>query len=72
MRDLIAFTASVVYHCGVDSTVGVCGIEGCKPGAAADGWNTDIALATDFNTAMFQALRIGKYDGGKNPFNWPT
>jgi hypothetical protein len=72
MRDLIAFTASVVYHGGVDPTVGVYGIEGSKPGAAADGWSTDIALANGFNTAMFQALSIGTYDGGKNPYNWPT
>jgi hypothetical protein len=72
MRGLIAFTASVVYHRGVVPTVGVYGIEGSKPGAAADGWNTDIALPKDFNTAMFQALRIGTYDGGKNPYNWPT
>ncbi|TCL00364.1 pyridoxal-dependent decarboxylase-like protein [Shimia isoporae] len=37
MRDLIAFTAPVVYHGGVDPTVGVYGIEGSKPGAAAAG-----------------------------------
>ena len=184
MRDLIAFTAPVVFHGGVDPTVGVYGIEGSKPGAAAagvylshaiirpdqsgygkllgkcifnskrfyaqllalagpdecfkivpfqrlpaekqgkseaeiakqlalicneivprenddlveylathpdaqevfremgsdqnivtyslnfrtaDGWNTDIALANDFNTAMFQALSIGTYDGGVVP-----
>ncbi|WP_341234668.1 hypothetical protein [uncultured Sulfitobacter sp.] len=47
MRDLIAFTASVVYHGGVNPTVGVYGIEGSKPGAVADGWNTDIALANE-------------------------
>jgi len=35
MRDLVAFTAPVVYHGGVDPTVGVYGIEGSKPGAAA-------------------------------------
>ena len=35
MRDLIAFTAPVVYHGGVDDTVGPYGIEGSKPGAAA-------------------------------------
>jgi len=184
MRDLIAFTAPVVFHGGVDPTVGVYGIEGSKPGAAAagvylshaiirpdqsgygkllgkcifnskrfyaqlmaiagenecfkvvpfqrlpaqkqgksdaeiaaqlamirseivprendelleyfatnpdaqevfremgsdqnivtyslnfrtaDGWNSDVALANDFNTAMFQALSIGKYDGGTVP-----
>jgi hypothetical protein len=33
----------------------------------ADGWNSDVALANDFNTAMFQALSIGKYDGGTVP-----
>lgn len=37
MRDMIAFTAPVVYHGGVDPTVGVYGIEGSKPGAAAAG-----------------------------------
>jgi glutamate/tyrosine decarboxylase-like PLP-dependent enzyme len=37
MRDMIAFTAPVVYHGGVDPTVGVFGIEGSKPGAAAAG-----------------------------------
>ena len=184
MRDLIAFTAPVVFHGGVDPTVGVYGIEGSKPGAAAagvylshaiirpdqsgygkllgkcifnskrfyaqlmavagedecfkvvpfqrlpaekqgkskaeiaaqlalirdeivprenddllayfadnpdaqtlfremgsdqnivtyalnfrtaDGWNTDVALANDFNTAMFQALSIGAYNGGEVP-----
>ena len=35
MRDVVAFTAPVVYHGGVDPTVGVYGIEGSKPGAAA-------------------------------------
>ncbi|MGH2852813.1 MAG: pyridoxal phosphate-dependent decarboxylase family protein [Solirubrobacteraceae bacterium] len=37
MRDLVAFTAPVVYHGGVDPTVGVYGIEGSKPGAASAG-----------------------------------
>ena len=37
MRDLIAFTAPVVFHGGVDPTVGGYGIEGSKPGAAAAG-----------------------------------
>ncbi len=37
LRDLIAFTAPVVFHGGVDPTVGVYGIEGSKPGAAAAG-----------------------------------
>lgn len=35
MRDLIAYMAPVVYHGGVDVTVGPYGIEGSKPGAAA-------------------------------------
>lgn len=35
MRDVVAFTAPVVYHGGIDPTVGVYGIEGSKPGAAA-------------------------------------
>ncbi len=37
LRNLITFTAPVVYHGGVDPTVGVYGIEGSKPGAAAAG-----------------------------------
>ena len=35
MRQLIAYTAPVVYHDGRDETVGTYGIEGSKPGAAA-------------------------------------
>lgn len=35
MRNLVAFTAPVVYHGGIDPTVGVYGVEGSKPGAAA-------------------------------------
>ena len=35
MRNIVAFTAPVVYHGGVDPTVGVYGVEGSKPGAAA-------------------------------------
>lgn len=35
MRNLVAFTAPVVYHGGFDPTVGIYGIEGSKPGAAA-------------------------------------
>ncbi|HEY9343271.1 MAG TPA: pyridoxal-dependent decarboxylase [Hanamia sp.] len=35
MRNLVSFTAPVVYHGGVDPTVGVYGVEGSKPGAAA-------------------------------------
>jgi hypothetical protein len=34
-RDIVSFTAPVVFHGGVDPTVGVYGIEGSKPGAAA-------------------------------------
>lgn len=37
MRDMITFTAPVVFHGGIDPTVGVYGIEGSKPGAAAAG-----------------------------------
>src|SRR5581483_1432659 len=37
MRDLVTFTAPVVYHGGVDPTVGIYGVEGSKPGAAAAG-----------------------------------
>lgn len=35
MRNLVSFMAPVVYHGGVDPTVGVYGVEGSKPGAAA-------------------------------------
>jgi glutamate/tyrosine decarboxylase-like PLP-dependent enzyme len=35
MRDLVSMKAPVVYHGGVDPTVGVYGVEGSKPGAAA-------------------------------------
>jgi glutamate/tyrosine decarboxylase-like PLP-dependent enzyme len=35
MRNIVAFTAPVVYHGGIDPTVGVYGVEGSKPGAAA-------------------------------------
>jgi glutamate/tyrosine decarboxylase-like PLP-dependent enzyme len=37
MRTLVAFTAPVVYHGGIDPSMGVYGIEGSKPGAAAGG-----------------------------------
>lgn len=37
MRGVVSFTAPVVYHGGADLTVGVYGIEGSKPGAAAAG-----------------------------------
>lgn len=35
MRDLVSFAAPVVFHDGVVPTVGIYGIEGSKPGAAA-------------------------------------
>jgi hypothetical protein len=35
LRDMVSFKAPVVFHGGVDPTVGVYGIEGSKPGAAA-------------------------------------
>lgn len=35
MRNLVAFAAPVVYHGGIDPTVGIYGVEGSKPGAAA-------------------------------------
>src|SRR5690606_36899881 len=38
MRNLVSFTAPVVYHGGVDPTVGVYGAEGSKPGGAAARW----------------------------------
>lgn len=37
LRNFVSFTAPVVYHGGVDPMVGVYGIEGSKPGAAAVG-----------------------------------
>ncbi|NIZ59807.1 decarboxylase [Sedimentitalea sp. CY04] len=47
-RDLIAFTAPVVYHGGVDPTTGVYGIEGSKPGAAAAAvWLSHSVIRTD-------------------------
>jgi glutamate/tyrosine decarboxylase-like PLP-dependent enzyme len=35
MRNLVSLKAPVVYHGGVDPTVGIYGVEGSKPGAAA-------------------------------------
>lgn len=35
MRDMVSFKSPVVFHGGIDPTVGVYGIEGSKPGAAA-------------------------------------
>ena len=35
LRNIVSFTAPVVYHGGIDATVGVYGMEGSKPGAAA-------------------------------------
>ena len=35
MRNLVSFTAPVVYHNDVDPTVGIYGVEGSKPGSAA-------------------------------------
>jgi len=35
MRDLVSLKSPVVYHGGIDPTVGVYGVEGSKPGAAA-------------------------------------
>ena len=35
MRNLVSFTAPVIYHSTVDPTVGIYGVEGSKPGAAA-------------------------------------
>jgi hypothetical protein len=34
---LVSFSAPIVYHGGVDPTVGIYGVEGSKPGAAAAG-----------------------------------
>ena len=34
MRDLVSMQAPIVYHGGVDLTVGIYGVEGSKPGAA--------------------------------------
>jgi hypothetical protein len=35
LRNLVSFTAPVVYHNAADPTVGIYGVEGSKPGAAA-------------------------------------
>ncbi len=35
MRNLVSFTAPVIYHSDVEPTVGIYGVEGSKPGAAA-------------------------------------
>lgn len=35
MRDLVTFSAPVVYHGAAEPTVGIYGVEGSKPGAAA-------------------------------------
>ena len=35
MRDLVTFSAPVIYHGNAEPTVGIYGIEGSKPGAAA-------------------------------------
>jgi glutamate/tyrosine decarboxylase-like PLP-dependent enzyme len=35
MRDLVTFSAPVVFHGGAEPTIGIYGIEGSKPGAAA-------------------------------------
>ena len=35
MRDLLSFSAPVVFHGQTDPTVGIFGIEGSRPGAAA-------------------------------------
>ncbi|MBT8409350.1 MAG: decarboxylase [Alphaproteobacteria bacterium] len=37
MREVLTFAAPVVFHGGVDPTVGVYGVEGSKPGAAPAG-----------------------------------
>lgn len=37
LRNVVSFQAPVVYHGGIDPTVGIYGIEGSKPGAAAAG-----------------------------------
>jgi len=37
MRDLVSFSAPVVYHGGMDASVGIYGVEGSKAGAAAAG-----------------------------------
>jgi len=35
MRDLVTFSAPVIFHGGAEPTVGIYGVEGSKPGAAA-------------------------------------
>ena len=66
LRNLVSFTAPVVYHGGVDPTVGVYGIEGSKPGAAAVGiYLSHNVLAMDrsgygqlFGKAIFNSKRF--------------
>jgi len=48
MRDLVSLKSPVVYHGGVDPTVGVYGVEGSKPGAAAAGaWLSHRVISAD-------------------------
>ncbi len=72
MRDTISFKAPVVYHGGIDPTVGVYGIEGSKPGAAAaavylshriirtdrSGYG-DLLARCIFNSKRFYAALVG-------------
>lgn len=66
MRYLVAFTAPVVFHEGFDATVGVYGVEGSKPGAAAAAtWLSHRVIRTDesgygkiLGQCMFNSKRL--------------
>ncbi|MCV2882371.1 pyridoxal phosphate-dependent decarboxylase family protein [Actibacterium sp. XHP0104] len=77
MRDLISYTADVVFHGGTEPTVGVYGIEGSKPGAAAAGvYLSHSMIPTDrsgygrllgrciFNNKRFHAALVAMPDAG--------
>ena len=78
MRDLVSFAAPVVFHDGVVPTVGIYGIEGSKPGAAAasvwlshqvippdqSGYGRLLAKCIFASRRFYAALRAGFADGG--------
>lgn len=66
MRYLVAFTAPVVFHESYDATVGIYGVEGSKPGAAAAAtWLSHRIIRTNqtgygkiLSQCMFNSKRI--------------
>lgn len=66
MRYLVAFTAPVVFHESYDATVGIYGVEGSKPGAAAAAtWLSHRVIRTNqtgygkiLSQCMFNSKRI--------------